>query len=256
MNNEKKNEVALVIEGTLSLEDLANASEAFSRIINQLAKESDDEAHVEWVIKMVKTASIDIASYGKSDTASGEIAAKNASIRWPVLGEDILHGKLVNYSKPIRDGVTKLQEILCERVPAFRMRSDDVESRITKEIDLLAEHLTASASPVKSHAIGALTGEVVGLNRQHALSVSIFLPVWRVAVPCYLPNTEPNELSKYWNKVVEVMGVITRDAKGVPKSVTQVRAVNPVDVISPGEVSDAMGVIPSLKPDEGWWHAG
>lgn len=253
-----ENGVSLMLEGEVSLDELAIAARALKTIVAGLAKESEPGESIQWFVGDLKKSSVDITAAGYAETAAGMRAVRATHDRWEDFGEDVRAGRIDRYSPSVRHAVNDLRRMLNGRIPGMRFRR--AEQPPTDGVRIVAEPpRIIPPSAVMLQSFGVLRGKVVGLSQRGGGPVLVIeVPVWGTGVVCHVPKEDIDSLGEHWNKYVAVRGIITRESyTGRPISISQARVeqLNP----STGSIVDAQGCLSRIgnasldDTIDGWW---
>lgn len=236
--------VTLELQGSVSLEQFAQAVTGFQRLIAALSTES--QADVRWEVEHLDAGSATVTSRAVSD--NGYVAEVDRVVSsYLEVGRALEGHTTIPYSKRIRTEAENIAAVLRTGVEAVRFE--------TAESDVIVREAPSAAAPAPSGAeligsYGAVTGRVQTLTSRSHLRFTLYDRLYDRAVSCYLAEGREHEMREMWDKLATVEGWVTRDSQsGRPLAVRRITKVTSIDEAGPQDYKNARGII-RLGPDD------
>lgn len=214
---------------------------------------------VQGVGKNVATKPIDWKVEVDKGSTILRMVVSNPSIESDNVINAIGHGlrSLVNGVKAIPYGFTKSEVRGLRNLAALRAEQDGIRSLSIKnggEQEDVPESIIPVADAMlqgESHiAFGSVEGEVVQLSSRHGFVCTVYEPIYRREIACYLQNPEAeNEAISGFQKRTRILasGLIHYSQEGIPVSITADKVrVFPADSELP-TIEDIQAIYRSYK---------
>lgn len=253
-----KDRVTLVLNGNVRISDLAKATTALSRLIEQLGKEIAPECKIDWIVDELQAGSASMSLHGSvSDKHETQnlIAVEKVVKAYENVGRAACEGNLREYSKDIQADVIEIASLIDTGIQSVRFETDeydaeiievpsigDSESRVTKTDGIISEE------PIVESAYGSVRGRVQSLSNRGRLRFTLYDIIDDHPISCYVEPGNEKKMRDLWGKLAIVEGYIKRDRK-TGRAAT-VRKISILKVLpEKGSFREALGVIPRRKDD-------
>lgn len=236
--------LTLVLDGTVTLDDLAKAIGEFSGLVTALSKEVAGDKTIEWVITHLQGGSAVATARGIGAPAADVDTVVRA---YEKVGEAMERSAPVPFSPTVQKRAHGLLRLIDGRIESIRLETDRRDALIRRGSGS-GVVLPFPAQPESSDAFGALEGFVETLSRRGGLRFSLYDILSDKAVSCYLAPGYEDIMRDVWGRRAVVFGRVHRDRlTGRALSIRQVTSIEKISVGQPGEWRQARGAAPALS---------
>jgi hypothetical protein len=238
--------ITLELQGSVSLEQFAEAVGHFHALIAALSVESD-APDVRWEIDALTASSAIATVRGVSQNGTEPGRIEQVVRNYLEVGQALERGETVPYSNKVRKEANGLAGMLRSGVEGVRF--DTAEGEVTLRELPHAALSVAVAAPV-SGTYGAVTGRVQTLSSRSHLRFTLYDRLYERAVSCYVAEGRESLMREIWDKVATVEGWVTRDpTSGRPLAVRRITDVTVLTEVGPQAYKNARGVLPRRPGD-------
>ncbi len=239
--------VTLELQGSVSLEQFAEAVSHFHALITALSAESKAQ-DVRWEIEALNASSAIATVRGVSKNGGKPGQVEQVVRNYLEVGQALESRMTVPYSNKVQKEATGLAGMLKSGIEGVRF--DTAEGEAT-----LRALPTAAPSPKlveapSAGAYGAVSGRVQTLSSRSQLRFTLYDRLWERAVSCYLAEGRESLMREIWDKLATVEGWVTRDPQsGRPLAVRRITNVTVLNEVGPQAYMNARGVLPLEQGD-------
>jgi hypothetical protein len=237
--------VTLELQGSVSLEQFAEAVSHFQGLIAALSAESNLAAR--WEIEDLHGASATVTSRALPENGFVPERVDEVVSGYLEVGRALEGHKTIPYPPRVRREAQGIAEVLRTGVEAVRFETAESDA-IVREV---APAVAPVPPPVQSvGSYGAVTGRVQTLTSRSRLRFTLYDRLYDRAVSCYLTEGREPEMREMWDKLATVEGWVTRDPlSGRPLAVRRITNVTRLDEAAPQDYTRARGILP-LAPND------
>ncbi len=224
--------------GAVPLREFAMALDRMNRALQQLA--SDAGARIDWVVAGLDYSSAIATIVGRPlDQASEALVAKVVD-GFGAAGEAVAYGRPATASPKTIELLRQITAVLGEGIDEVRFETATREA-VVRAGEQPAGELVASEP---SRDRGTVVGRVQTLQGRGRLRFTLYDLANDRAVSCWLSTGQEELMRGAWGRLVEVAGVVWRDATtNVPLSVRQVTDLNVLSEPAPEAWLSARGAV-------------
>lgn len=207
--------MTLELQGSVTLEQFADAVARFHRLIAALSADSE-VGDVRWEINALDVGSTTATAQGISQNGASPDRIEQVVRNYLEVGQALEKGGVVPYPAPVEKEARALGGMLRSGIDAVRFETAESEA-------IVREPTTAPvvpAAPQARGAYGAVSGRVQTLTSRNQLRFTLYDRLYDRAVSCYLAEDRETLMREMWDKLATVEGWVTRDpASGRPLAV-------------------------------------
>jgi len=235
------NTLTLALEGEIGLQEFASAFSNLSLLINQLSKEVDKDAQIDWLVEELYAGSA-VATF-RGDYPDGLIV-ENVIDAYEKVGDALAAGKEIPFSEIIRRHATALTNILDNKVTALRFETSNHDYLISGKVQ------GGKTEPIK-YTYGTVKGTIETLTKRKQLSFTLWDSLFDKPVHCYFKEGDEDNMRFYWGKKAVVSGKVGRQPEtGKPIVVREIKYVRVIEEVEPGSYRNARGSLSWGKSGE------
>ncbi|OGN89732.1 MAG: hypothetical protein A2158_06190 [Chloroflexi bacterium RBG_13_46_14] len=236
-----KETITLALEGDVSLVEFAKAISNLNLLLNQLSKEVNRDADVEWIVDELYAGSAVTTLRGVNGDLS---SVENVVNAYENIGESLQSGRNINYSTITQRYARDLVSVIDNRVTFVRFETPEkdfvIASRPTKDIQ-----------EVIKYAWSSVKGTVETLSHRKRLSFTLWDTLYDRPVSCYFKEGQEDIMRDTWGKKAVVSGRVGRRTEtGRPIVIRDVKQIRIVEGLEPGSYRKARGVFPWTPDSE------
>ncbi len=230
--------VTLALDGVIEVSDLAIAVDRFNKLLRALAEESGAGDRLGWVVSGLEFGSATL-------TASPEAHDVEAVQFIPGVVHEYLETALQVQQHPTAGDNRQAIRYVRDLVDLTKRTATGVRFETAEDDVVFTGPPPAETTAPLPRAIGTVVGRVQTLQARGSLRFTLYDLVHDKAISCFLRPGAEDLMRGVWGNVVEVTGLVTRDAvTDRPRSVRDVIDIQPVNVdYSPGKFMEAEGVL-------------
>lgn len=237
-----KDTIAIDLKGHVPLEEYAEAVEQFNQMLKALSKEIAGDVEIEWEISQLRAGSAFTEARGRSvvqDADSKVVAGAG------VVGASLQRRDPIPYSEDVIEPAIKLNRLLNGHIKEIHFITDAGITEI-KAPPIVEEEEKSE----KKFSLGTIRGVVKTITILHGPSLTLYDPLFNLAIKCRLTSSQLEDYKETIGKVVEVTGEIYRDEKtGRPLQLREVTAVKPIAKPEKNLYKQAAGILPWDDPN-------
>lgn len=238
--------ITLVLDGKVTLPELAAAVAHFSGLVSALTSEVAAGATIEWEVTSLEGGSARATAKGRGSPLAVGIVVQ----AYEQVGDSLDKNQPIPYGPRVAREAMGIVSLINGNIESVKFE--------TENRDVLVRHRfeESDAGPpprlLPKITIGAVEGIVETLSRRGGLRFTLYDILHHKAVSCYLRPGFEEIMRDAWGKRVVVAGRVTRDpVTGRALSVRDVTQVAPVEIGKPGDWMEAIGAAPWLaEPSE------
>lgn len=246
--------VTLILDGKVTLAELAKAIQDFDGLVEALSKEVAGNSVIEWVVSDLRAGSAFATAQGfglPNDVNNVVRAFEN-------VGSAMQTGAQIPYSDFVASRAVSLTNVINGKIKAVRFETDRTEVLITKRVQLAPPAPPLQVAPpvasVPPNTIGMVEGIVETLSKRQGLRFVLYDSLNDKAVSCYLAPGYETVMRDAWGKRALVSGVVHRDPEtGRALSVRRVTGVDVIEEQRRGDWRRARGSAPptnDMSPEQ------
>lgn len=234
-------QLALHLDGNVSLAELADALESFNGLIEALSDDITPGASIKWTIVGLESGSATAKVRGEAAVGDDIDDVSRIVQAYGIVGRALESNAVIPYSPRVREQARKLTGVLRGNVTAIRFRAaDDEEATIIEQMNIKEPKFVTS--------YGSIEGRVLTLASRRQLAFTLYDSVYDHGVTCYFQLGREDEVQRIWRKHVRVDGLVSRDiVSGQPESVHDIREIVPLEKEAVGGFELARGAVPRPK---------
>ena len=244
--------LTLVLDGTVTLADLAQAVGDFEKLVSALSTEVAI-GEIEWVVTALEGGSATATVAGRGVASEVEKVVR----AYEEVGSALQFESPFPYSARVRDPAVNLTRQIGSRIESIRFetaRTDSlVRQALTKTPPLAPQPRIEVAIPPalgNRQAYGIVDGIVETLSHRLGLRFVLYDSIFDKSVSCYLVPGYEEIMRDVWGRTARVYGNVRRDQRtGRPLSVREVTKVQRVEPGTPGAWRLARGAAPALTDE-------
>jgi hypothetical protein len=206
-----KSELTMVLDGDLTTNDLARATDAFARLLNALVVEEAPGVRLEWIMSELRS---DSSITAQCRPVGGANANDAKWVFRVIAGGQRFADQLERNATDV-----KRSPELCAIADSFKHLVNGHLIRVRLESPdrdyVIAEHSRRGVNRVESGAIsfGSVQGRVQASSSHGSPRFTLYNSRDEKGISCYLPEqTDPERLMLgFWGTMVEVEGFIRHD---------------------------------------------
>jgi len=223
--------LTLILDGTVTLQDFAEAIEHFHGLVGSLSREVAQGISIDWVVTELESGSAIATIQGRGAPAGVEKVVR----AYERVGTALQSRQELPFSAQVQREARALAALVNGQIEAVRFETQEMDALIRHMGDL-PFGVSARAGEQQADAFGAVEGIVEALSRRRGLRFTLYDLLYDKAVSCYLEPGHEDIMRDVWGKRAIVHGRVRRDPlTGRPLSV---RNVTEVRVVTEGRRGD------------------
>ena len=228
-----KETLTLALEGDVSLVEFAKAISNLNLLLNQLTKEVNKDAEVDWIVDELYAGSAVATFRG----VNGDLSSiENVVNAYEDVGDSLQSGRSINYSAITQRYARDLVSVIDNRVTSIRFETPE------KDFVIVSRPATDIQEAIK-YAWSSVKGTVETLSHRKKLSFTLWDVLYDKPVSCYFREGQEDIMRNTWGKRAVVSGKVGRRSDtGRPIVIRDVKQVRIVEDVEPGSYRRARGV--------------
>ncbi len=148
------NQLALRLEGSVSLSDLTDALDSFNGLIAALSEDIAPSVTIKWTVTGLESGSAAATISGEPAIGDDIDDVKRIVQAYGIVGHALEGNKVIPYSPRVREQARKLTTVLRGNVTAIRFRAaDEEEAIIVEQVAVKEPKLIASYGSVEGRVL-------------------------------------------------------------------------------------------------------
>jgi len=236
-----KETLTLALEGDVSLVGFAKAISNLNLLLNQLTKEVNKNAEVDWIVDELYAGSAVATFRG----VNGDLSSiENVVNAYEDVGDALQSGSNINYSLAAQRYARNLVSVIDNRITSIRFETPEKDF-------VIANRLTKDTQETIKYAWSSVKGTVETLSRRKKLSFTLWDTLFDRPVSCYFKEGQEDIMRDTWGKRAVVSGKVgRRSSTGRPIVIRDVKQIRALEDVEPGSYRKARGVFPWTPDSE------
>ena len=228
-----KETLTLALEGDVSLVEFAKAISNLNLLLNQLTKEVNKDAGVDWIVDELYAGSAVATFRGVNGDLS---SVENIVNAYEDVGDSLQSGRSINYSTIAQRYARDLVSVIDNRVTSIRFETPE------KDFVIVTRPARDIQEAIK-YAWSSINGTVETLSHRKKLSFTLWDTLYDKPVSCYFKEGQEDIMRNTWGKRAVVSGKVGRRSDtGRPIVIRDVKQLRIVEDVEPGSYRKARGV--------------